>query len=394
MAIVRTISMMVGKGSTRHNNRDFNAKNVDPERSNLNVEYCNENIKTVYRELFDQAVERYNAKQKRADRRIANYYEKIRTGKQEKLFHEIIIQIGNKDDMNAKTENGLLAKKILDDYFKTFQKRNPNLRVFSAHLHMDEATPHLHIDFVPFTTGSKRGLDTRVSLKQALANQGFVGGFRSETEWNQWVQSEKEYLSDVMLLHRVIWNEKGTHREHLDVLDFKAQERQKEIADAEKVLAEKKEQIEISERVIENLAQCESELIEIDEDFINDPELQLPEPPPMMSAKKYKSSFVDPLIDKLKSIIKNLIQRIFKQQKDYEKRLTKTKTLERQYSDLRSQYNNLYNAYQDIQPYADESKLLRRYYGDVTITTMMHDAINKRRTKIRETQNRYLNNER
>lgn len=386
--------MMVGKGSTRHNNRDFNAKNVDPERSNMNVEYCNENIKTVYRELFDQAVDRYNAKQKRSDRRIENYYEKIRTGKQEKLFHEIIIQIGNKDDMNAKSEEGLLAKKILDEYFKTFQKRNPNLRVFSAHLHMDEATPHLHIDFIPFTTGSKRGLETRVSLKQALANQGFVGGSRSENEWNQWVQSEKEYLSDIMLLHRVIWNEKGTHREHLDVLNFKAQERQKEIADAEKVLAEKRAQIEMSERVIENLAQCESELIEIDEDFINDPELQLPEPQPMMSAKKYKNTFVDPLMDKLKSIIKNLIQRIFKQQKDYEKRLIKTKSLERQYSDLRSQYNNLYNDYQDIQPYADESKLLRRYYGDVTITSMMHDAINKRRIKIRETQNRYLNNER
>ena len=75
---------------------------------------------------------------------------------------------------------------------KGFQERNPTLRVFAAHLHLDEATPHLHIDFIPYVTGSKRGLDTRVSLKQALSSLGFKGGSRSETELNQWVQSEKQ----------------------------------------------------------------------------------------------------------------------------------------------------------------------------------------------------------
>lgn len=122
--------------------------------------------------MFDEALERYNAKQARADRKIENYYEKIRSSKQEKPFHELILQIGNKDNMGAESENGLLGKQELDEYYKEFQERNPQLKVFSAYLHMDEATPHLHIDFVPFTTGSKRGLDTRVSLKQALAAQG------------------------------------------------------------------------------------------------------------------------------------------------------------------------------------------------------------------------------
>ena len=93
--------------------------------------------------------------------------------------------------MSAESENGQLARQILDEYYRGFQERNPNLKVFSAHLHMDEATPHLHIDFVPFTTGSKRGLDTRASLKQALAAQGFKGGTRGDTEWNQWVSAEK-----------------------------------------------------------------------------------------------------------------------------------------------------------------------------------------------------------
>ena len=155
----RTISAMVGQGSVNHNSRKFHAKNTDPERSHLNITYCQENIKAVYHELFDEALERYNAKQTRADRRIEDYYEKIRSGKQEKPFHEIILQVGNRDDMSADSEEGQLAAAVLDEYMKGFQERNPQLRVFSAHLHMDEATPHLHIDFVPFTTGSKRGLD-------------------------------------------------------------------------------------------------------------------------------------------------------------------------------------------------------------------------------------------
>ena len=114
----RTISAMVGKGTVNHNSRKFHAKNTDPERSHLNVEYCNENIKAVYHELFDEALERYNAKQTRSDRKIADYYEKIRTSKQEKLFHEVIFQIGNKDDMNARSQNGELAKEILDEFMQ------------------------------------------------------------------------------------------------------------------------------------------------------------------------------------------------------------------------------------------------------------------------------------
>ena len=156
---------MVGKGSVDHNSREFNAKNTDPARTPNNISCCNENIQKVYDTLFGEALKAYNAKQTRSDRVIKNYYEKIRTSKQEKPFHEVIFQIGNKDDMNAQSEEGQLAARILDEFMNGFQKRNPNLHVFSAHLHMDEATPHLHIDFVPFTTGSKRGLETRVSLK-------------------------------------------------------------------------------------------------------------------------------------------------------------------------------------------------------------------------------------
>ncbi len=234
---------MTGKGSVNHNSRKFHAKNTDPERSYLNVEYCNKNIKDVYHELFDEALVRYNEKQTRNDRIIDDYYEKICSGKQEKPFHEIILQIGNKDDMGAKTEDGRLAAKILDEYMQDFQRRNPTLRVFSAYLHMDEATPHLHIDFIPYTTGSKRGLETRVSLKKALAELGFKGGTRSETERNQWVAAEKEQLSAIMLQHGIEWEKKGTHEKHLSVLDFEKKERAKEVAELEQAIFGGKEEL-------------------------------------------------------------------------------------------------------------------------------------------------------
>ena len=229
----RTISGMMGKGSINHNTRAFSAKNVDTERSMDNVEFCHAEIEEVYHELFDEALERYNAKQKRNDRKIDNYYEKIRQGKQEKLFHEAVFQIGNKDDMNAKSEEGELAKEILTEFMKDFQKRNPYLHVFSAHLHMDEETPHVHVDFVPVIHNSKRGLDTRVSLKGALGEQGFKGGTRGATEWNQWIESEKQEIAQIMGQYGIEWKQLGTHNKHLSVLDFEKQERAKEVAELE-----------------------------------------------------------------------------------------------------------------------------------------------------------------
>ena len=305
----RTISVMVGRGSVNHNSRKFHAKNTDPERSHLNVTYCRENIKAVYHELFDEALERYNAKQTRADRKIENYYEKIRSGKQEKPFHEIILQVGNKDDMSADSDEGRLAAAVLDEYMKAFQERNPNLRVFSAHLHMDEATPHLHIDFVPYTTGSKRGLDTRVSLKQALAAQGFTGGTRGDTEWSQWVRSEKEQLSAVMERHGIEWEDKGTHDKHLSVLDYKKEQRAKEIAALETVKAEKESQVESQERRLKELAPAVKDMERLAADFSADPEEILPEAGTLESAKSYREKKAKPLLAKIVKVLRSLLRK-------------------------------------------------------------------------------------
>ena len=225
----RTISGMIGAGSLAHNRRDFVAENVDPKKTQYNICYRNENLQEVYKELFDEAVERYNVG-KRNDRKITNYYEKIRLGKQEKLFHEVIFQIGNCGDMAVGTEEGELAVKILDEFLKDFEKRNPTLRLFNCYLHLDESTPHLHVDFVPYVSGwTGKGMDTKVSLKQALKSLGFPGGSKRDTELNQWINHEKEVLAEVAKKYGIEWEQKGTHEEHLDVYNFKKKERKKEV---------------------------------------------------------------------------------------------------------------------------------------------------------------------
>lgn len=248
----RTISAMSGDGVVAHNRRTYIAENVDQTRTHLNIEYCYTPIEQAYHELFDEAQAEYNAKQKRKDRRIENYYEKICNGDQEKPFYEVIFQVGNKDDMGAASENGALAKEILDKFYHSFLERNPQLHVYSAHLHMDEATPHLHIDFIPFTTGSKRGLSTRVSLKQALADQGITGEGRSLTERDLWVQKEKEALAEIMLEHGIEWEQKGEHKEHLSVLEFKREKRKEELAELEQSI-ERVQQKQVSIKAVEQI---------------------------------------------------------------------------------------------------------------------------------------------
>ena len=132
--------------------------------------------------------------------------------------------------MAVGTDEGDLAVKVLNGYVKDFQKRNPTLRVFSCYLHQDEATPHLHIDFIPYVTGWKgKGMDTRVSLKQALKSLGFQGGNKHDAELNQWINHEKEVLAEIAKQYGIEWEQKGTHEEHLDVYNFKKKERKKEV---------------------------------------------------------------------------------------------------------------------------------------------------------------------
>ena len=390
------------------------------------MKYCNENVKDVYHELFDEALARYNEKQSRSDRRIEDYYEKIRSGKQEKPFHEIILQIGDKDNMGAKTENGQLAAKVLDKYMQDFQQRNPTLRVFSAYLHMDEASPHLHIDFVPYTTGSKRGLDTRVSLKQALAALGFKGGTRRETELNQWVAYEKEQLAAVMLEHGIEWEKKGTHEKHLSVLDFEKKERAKEVAELEQSISDGKERlsdIQIQQRKAEQeteqirqegeairqevselsetsnllkeqaatLAEDKEKLLSDNEKlekqqkklqqeiekmvqskavmernihaYDEDENWQLPEPGALMSAKAYKDKKASPLVEKLKETIKALTIKCVQLAEQGKKLKDKVTRQEQQISRLKDKVMEQSDIIDRLQEKTADLGRLERYFG-------------------------------
>ena len=404
---------MTGKGSVSHNSRKFHAKNTDPERSYLNVEYCNENIKDVYHELFDEALSRYNEKQTRNDRRIDDYYEKIRSGKQEKPFHEIILQIGDKDTMGAETEEGQLAAKILDEYMQDFQRRNPTLRVFSAHLHMDEATPHLHIDFVPYITGSKRGLDTRVSLKQALTALGFKGGTRRETELNQWVSAEKQQLAAIMLEHGIEWEQKGTHEKHLSLLDFEKQERAKEVAALEAQKAELEEHNatmqEVNEKWLDQLENIEKEIFSAQENrkeadkqaeqakkkasqyekklteiapmvkdmerfaekYSADPEEVLPEAGTLETGKSYREKKAKPLIKKIVAVLRSvyrayldLSRRFSDMQKSYEKAWSKVNS-------LTARVEELWNENRDLRERLGDFGRVERALGRDTVETIV-----------------------
>lgn len=263
MLIKRTISGRIDKGSIGHNNREFIAPNVDKNRTHENIILVREDIQKTYHELFDNALEKYNAKQKRKDRRIKNYYEHINHSKQEKPFYEVLFQIGNIEDTHCGTPEAVVATKVLTDFVNGFQERNPHISVFDAVIHLDEETPHVHIDFIPFATEQKRGLSTRNSLSKALEQQGFISEGKNITCTKKWIEYEKEQLAEVMKSYGIEWEKLGTHEQHLDVLDYKKKMRAQEVRLLENKVECTQHQLESTERVLrdadETLARLDTE---------------------------------------------------------------------------------------------------------------------------------------
>ncbi|MGN0690438.1 MAG: plasmid recombination protein [Oscillospiraceae bacterium] len=207
----RTISICQGKGSIGHNNRAFHTKNTDPERTKNNIVFVCEPIGKAYDSLFTEAVDRYNAKQKRSDRRINNgYFEyqfgqpvtetKLTSPDKRKSFYEYLIQLGTMEDTGVGTEAGEKATACLCEYMRGFSERNPNFHVFNAVIHLDEKTPHLHIDYIP-VGHYKRGVDTQNGIAQALKEMGYGSGKNAIAKWRQ-----SEYL-----VFRKICEEHGFH---------------------------------------------------------------------------------------------------------------------------------------------------------------------------------------
>ena len=268
-SIGTTISGMTGRGSIRHNNRSFSAANIDRSRTEQNVTYCNDDLKQVYHEIFDEALAAYNAKKKKTRDKITDYYEHIRQGKQEKLFHEAIFQIGNLEDCGCGSPGGERAAAALKEFAESFQERNPHLRVFNMVLHMDEATPHLHVDFIPVATEQSRGLSTRVSMKQALKQQGFVSLGRKQTEWNAWMEREKAALTEIAQAHEFEIISLGGGRPHMDLPEYRAAAQrleavQEQVTAAEHDMAELEKQRKALQGTVRRLQAAEKVRVDLE----------------------------------------------------------------------------------------------------------------------------------
>ena len=255
----KTISFPKGKGHLTHNNREFICNNVVPERTSWNRTYIQESLKDAYEKCFGQALRDYNTAQKRKDRQKADYLKEIEnSGNKEKTFYENIVQIGKKEDTPVVDENGNLTEdaktaiEILEQYAKTFQERNPNLYLFNCVMHLDEATPHLHIDYIPVAHGYKNGMETRNSLTKAFQQMGFAKAVsRKQNETVAWQERERGYLTERCREKEIEIEVLGVKRDNLTLPEYKAAMREAE---------ELEQQAEALEQQNDNLAQRASEL--------------------------------------------------------------------------------------------------------------------------------------
>lgn len=263
----KTISFPKGKGHLTHNNRDFISKNVVPERTSWNRIYMQESLEEAYEKCFGQALMDYNAAQKRKDRRKENYLKEIEnSGNKEKTFYENIVQIGKKEDTPVVDENGNLTEEakiaieILEQYAKTFQERNPNLYLFNCVMHLDEATPHLHIDYIPVAHGYKTGMETRNSLTKALQQMGFAKAVsKKENETVAWQQRERAFLTELCQEKGIDVEVLGIQRDNLSLPEYKAAMRKVEKLEHQAVEIDENNQrlAEQAEKLVDQIAKLD-----------------------------------------------------------------------------------------------------------------------------------------
>ena len=257
--MAKTISFVKGKGSVAHNNRDFIAENVDRTRTEFNKYYVKEPIEKAYDKCFGQALAEYNERQTRSDRKKGDYITKIRNSKNgEKLFYENVVQIGDKNDTGIFREGdggmgeAFAAAAVLQEYALTFQERNPNLYLFNSVLHMDEATPHLHLDYIPVAHGYKKGMETRNSLTKALQQMGIpkaASHDRNETVF--WQERERKFIKELCEERGIEIYEKGVKRNDLTLPEYK---------DAMRRVDEMDLEVEMEKERLEKLNQKEKAL--------------------------------------------------------------------------------------------------------------------------------------
>lgn len=258
----KSISMCEGKGSLSHNNREFTAKNIDPSRTADNIMFVQQELGESYHHLFDEAVEKYNARQKRNDRKIDDYFEHlfnrppgksfIVNANKQKCFYEHLVYIGTKKDSGIGTPDAEITKECLREYMEGFQERNPNFYVFNAVMHLDESTPHLHIDYIPIGH-FKSGLEVRNAKNKALEEMNFGKDAKAN---NRWRLSEWNILRDICNAHGIEISEPkksrgysytveeyGEHQDRINALNAEIErltaERDETVAEFEKLSKKK-----------------------------------------------------------------------------------------------------------------------------------------------------------
>lgn len=277
--------------SLPHNRREENYTGKNVDRNGIHEQWFRKEIEDLYSEIFSDSIERYNAKQKRADRKIKDsneYLDKIRNEWDEyykkgiwengefvrpfndyddalnhlnynkgrnprSAYYESIVQIGNQENQ----PDFETSKAILKEYLDTFQERNPNLRLLECHFHGDEATPHIHLDFVPVATGYKQGLDVQNGFDKALMQQMGLerSGTKLKTPSLQWYEQEQEALAEIALKYGIeISSEKVLEpgrKEHESVKAYKArQEATQELDDEREFLKSRRSGLNDKEKAL------------------------------------------------------------------------------------------------------------------------------------------------
>lgn len=205
---MRHISYSRGKGKLRHNNRDIISPNVDQNRIANNITLKQQSLADAYEEIFGKATAKYNAKQRRSDRKVKNYFKKlfgenpdsmqadtILIDKDErKSFYEYVVSFGTMHDTGYASNPDMAATSVecLKEYMAGFQERNPQFYVFNAVIHQDEATPHLHYDMIPFAEGYKTSLTRQQSISKALEQMGYGTG---KAAIDRFTKSERNIFS-------------------------------------------------------------------------------------------------------------------------------------------------------------------------------------------------------
>ncbi|MDP1459991.1 plasmid recombination protein [Bacillus wiedmannii] len=281
MSMSVSLKKATNKTNIKHNNRVMNEKekernsHIDYSKSDGNKYLVQKDIKELYQEEFGEVLENYNAKQKRNDRKIDNYYKHIQSSKKTSLQQEMIVQVGDMKDFNYRADYEK-ANEILLEWFKDFEKRNPNLKVYNAVIHNDEASPHMHLNFVPVASGYKRGLEKQVSFDRAITQQDVT--LDKTRPFDDWREKEVRSLEKILQDHGIERKLVGTN-EYKDVNEYKEKkDLEREIQWLEKEMTKKKDElVKVSEHVPEKKMNLKSKRKEIKTEvkpkFIGKPEI-------------------------------------------------------------------------------------------------------------------------